>query len=219
MAKKMLGEVNLLGLDEFGQPFGMSPIWGSLIGGGAAGVTTIFARHSGNATLMANSEITGLVTGLAVSGTLFAFRSTRHAALGSVVGAILASGIAWLERQLLGTAVVATATPAAVTAATPTTPGTSGMGLPMVRSLNGLGIPQVRALNGLGIPQISARPTPQGTIPGVAGSQLAGAGLSAPPVSLLGPASPQAAHLRGVGGPMAHGLAAAYGATLLGGGR
>ena len=83
----------------------------------------------------------------------------------------------------------------------------------------GKGTQAERLVKALGIPQISARPTPQGTIPGVAGSQLAGAGLSAPPVSLLGPASPQAAHLRGVGGPMAHGLAAAYGATLLGGGR
>jgi hypothetical protein len=31
--------------------------------------------------------------------------------------------------------------------------------------------------------------------------------------------SSQAAHLKGIGGPTVHGLSAAYGATLMGGGR
>lgn len=197
---KMLGKVDLLGLNSLGQNPGLNPIWGTLIGGGSAGVATIVARQaSGKAA--AHAELVGLGFGLAVSGAMYAMRSTRHAAIGSAIGAFLATGIAWLEKTLLGGS------------------GVAGMGIPNVRALNGLGIPQARMLNGLGVPMVSPTPTPVGTIPGVAGNQLASPGLSAPPVSLLGPMSPQAAHLRGIGGPSVHGLSAAYGATLLGGGR
>jgi hypothetical protein len=210
---RSLGKVNLLGLDNIGR-FGMNPIIGAAIGGGVSGVTTIVSRHSGNASAMVHSELIGLGAGLATAGAMFAMKSTRHAALGAMVGAFLASGLAWLEKTLLGSVTVAPAAAATAAAA-----GVTGFGIPNVRALNGLGIPNVRALNGLGVPMISQNSTPAGTIPGVAGNQLASSGLSAPPVSLLGPMSPQAAHLRGIGGPMTHGLSAAYGATLLGGGR
>lgn len=209
--RRMLGNVDLLGLNNMGNNPGMSPIWGALIGGGTSGVTTIVARHS-SSKMASYPEAVGLLAGLAVSGGMYAMKSTRHAAVGSAIGAFLASGIAWLEKMLLGAETVPAPAAAAAKAV-------AGMGIPMVNPLNGLGVPQVRSLNGLGIPSISPTPQAQGTIPGVAGNQLAGAGVSAPPVSLLGPMSPQAAHLRGIGGPAVHGLSAAYGATLLGGGR
>jgi hypothetical protein len=199
MSRKMLGSIELLGLKgPFGS--GLNPIWGTVIGGGSAGITTMIARRS--ASTAPHAEAIGLGLGLAVSGAMFAMKSTRHAAIGSALGAFFASGLAWLEKTLLGSGAPV-----------------AGMGYPNVRALNGLGIPQARALNGLGVPMISPTVTPVGTIPGVAGNQLAGAGVSAPPVSLLGPTSPQAQHLRGIGGPAVHGLSAAYGATLLGGGR
>jgi len=212
---RMLGSVDLLGLNAHGMNPGLSPIWGAAIGGTTAGVTSIALRHSGNAKLMAYPEAFGLLAGLSVSGAMYAMRSTRHAAIGAAVGAALASGLAWLERLIMGPAAVAQA--AAVQAAVTT--GTKGIGVPMMRPLNGLGVPAVRPLNGFGVPAVAARTTPAGTIPGVAGNQLANAGHSMPPVSLLGATSPQAAHLLGIGGPAVHGLSAAYGATLLGGGR
>lgn len=188
MARKYLGSVNLLGLNSFGQNPGMNPIFGALIGGGVAGATAVGLRKSG----VAHADGYGLLAGLAVSGGMYAMPSTRHAALAGAVGAFLASGIAWLERSLLG----------------------GGLGIPSLRALNGLGIPMARELNGLGLPTMSPVSAPIG----VAGNQLSGGG-SAPPVSLMGQMSPQAAHLRGIGGPAVHGLSAAYGATLLGGGR
>ena len=194
MARKALGSVDLLGLNSFGMPVGMSPIIGTAIGGGVAGVGTIVLRRTSQA---GNAEAFGLLAGLAASGAMYAMKSTRHAALGGVLGAFLASGLAWLEKTFIG----------------------GGLGVPNIRALNGLGIPRARALNGLGVPMISQTSIPTGTIPGVAGNQLATPGLSAPPVSLLGPMSPQASHLRGIGGPSVHGLSAAYGATLLGAGR
>ena len=206
MARRMLGQVDLLGLNSLGQNPGLSPIVGAAIGGGAAGVTTITLRHAGSGKAAANAELFGLLAGLATSGAMYAMKSTRHAALGGAVGALLASGIAWLEKVALGGVTI-------------TPPVAAAMGIPNIRALNGLGVPMVRNLNGLGIPTISNTPHAQGTIPGVAGNQLGGPGRSEPPVSLLGPTSPQAAHLLGIGGPSVHGLSASYGATLLGGGR
>lgn len=190
MSRKYLGSVNLLGLNSFGQNPGMNPIFGALIGGGTAGVTSIALRKSG----VAHADGFGLLAGLAVSGGMYAMKSTRHAAIASAIGAFLASGISWFERSVLG----------------------GGLGMPSLRALNGLGIPMARELNGLGVPTMSPVHAPIG----VAGSQLSGShGGGTPPVSLMGAMSPQAAHLKGIGGPAVHGLSAAYGATLLGGGR
>lgn len=210
---RSLGKVDLLGLNEYGQNPGMNPIWGTLIGGGLAGTSTILARHSGKPSLVKYSEGIGLGAGLAAAGVMYAMKSTRHAALGAVIGAGLAAGIALLEKVLFG----AITAPAA--AVIPAAGGTAGLGIPQINALNGFGIPMARDLNGMGVPMISERSSPAGTIPGVAGNQLASAGHSSPPVSLMGPMSTQAAHLRGIGGPSVHGLSAAYGATLLGGGR
>lgn len=206
---KALGKVDLLGLNHLGQ-FGMSPLWGTAIGGAIGGITTIAARHSGNASVSKYAEGIGLGAGLASAGVMYAMKSTRHAAFGAALGAVFASGLALLEKLLLG----AITAPAA--AVVPAAGGTAGLAIPQVRAL---GIPMARDLNGLGVPMISDRTPPVGTIPGVAGNQLAAPGHSMPPVSLLGAMSPQAAHLRGVGGPSVHGLSSAYGATLLGGGR
>lgn len=207
-----LGKVDLLGLNAFGQNPGMNPIFGALIGGGVAGTTTILLRRADRPV---HPEGIGFLAGLAVSAGMYAMKSTRHAALAGVVGAFFASGLAFLER-VLGGSVVA---PAETVSAGEEVKGLRGLGIPQVRALNGLGIPQARALNGLGIPAASAVPTSAGTIPGVAGSQLAAPGGGNPPVSLMGSPSAAAVHLLGIGGPPVHGLAASYGATLLGGGR
>lgn len=212
---RSLGKVDLLGLNQFGQNPGLNPIWGTLIGGVTAGGTTVALRYS-NSKAGQYPEAIGLAAGLAATGALYAMKSTRHAALGALVGTFLASGIAWLEKMLTGAQTVSAPVAAAGAAVAA---GTAGMGIPDIRALNGLGIPQARMLNGLGMPNISQTPHAQGTIPGVAGNQISGPGGSNPPVSLLGNMSPQAAHLRGIGGPSVHGLSAAYGATLLGGGR
>jgi len=196
MAKKhkYLGEVNLLGLGDFGAS--LSPMSATLIGGGVAGLTSIAVGRTAKAP---NREMYGLLAGLAAAGGMYAMRSTRHLALNAAVGAILASGIAWAEKVISGRKM---------------------MGMPSVNYLNGLGIPQVSYLNGLGIPSISEQPQAVGTIPGVAGPSFAGARLGeGEPLSLLGPSTAQSEKIALMGGPAVHGLSAAYGATLLGGGR
>lgn len=218
MAKhKMLGNVDLLGLNSFGQNPGMSPILGAVIGGGTAGITTLALDHYGSGTTQVNSDVIGLGVGLAAAGIMYAMPKTRHAALGAALGAFLASGLRWLERVVFGTVQLPAATAQVASqvaaGATGTTPGMSGLGIARTRALNGLGLSTTRALNGLGIATTQQRVPPVGTIPGVAGPRLTTGGGGRPPLSLLGPNSPGAAQVRLMGGPQIHGVAGHWGAT------
>lgn len=203
---RALGTIDLLGLKDFGP--GMSPLYGTLIGGGVSAITTLTLRHTGHGRF---AELIGVGSGLAISGVMFAMKSTKRAGVGALIGTLFAAGVMLFDRYVLGNLTA----PAPVVAAG--AQAVAGMGIPDVRALNGLGIPDVRALNGLGIPMVQNRSTPAGAIPGVAGTQLGSPGQ--PPVSLLGSGTPQGMHLLGMGGPATHGLSAAYGATLLGAGR
>jgi hypothetical protein len=233
MARKqhLLGEINLLGLGFGGSPLSF---YGTLIGGGVAGVTSMTLGHVSGGTMAANRERWGLVAGLGTAGLLAAMKSTRSMAGGAVVGAFLASGLSWLEKVLLGTVQLPAAT--AATAAAVASTGTAGMGMAKIRALNGglglrrqpdgtylngLGIAQARALNGgLGLATVAAQPQSRGTIPGVHGPGFAGTQFgNAAPVSLLGRPSERSTQVSLLGGPPIHGLSAAYGATLLGQGR
>jgi hypothetical protein len=271
-----MGEVNLLGLDSFGQNPGMSPITGALIGGGVANLTSLAVGNlsmfqttstPGGTPAAANRHLYGLLAGLAATGGLWLSGPTRarHAAWGSLVGVILTEGLPMLEKFILGTvtvpAPVAQAGAAVITAAgasaaaggapapvapgvtvsaTPAPAGTSGMGMARIHALNGglgmrrqaggqylhgLGIARIHELNGarggLGLATVANQPQSVGTIPGVHGPSFAGTQLGAnkPPVNLLGNPTAQSAQVSLLGGPPVHGMGAAYGATLLGGGR
>lgn len=202
MAKaRLLGKVDLLGLNAFGQPEGKASLWGILIGGGVSNVTTLMlARGTGKAAR--HADLIGFLTGAALGGAMLSTRKYKGMGYATIAAAFITSGMKWLERVLFA--------PKAIAAAAAT--GTQGMGLPMVSALNGrLGLPSIQALNGgLGLPSISREPIPAGTIPGVAGIQVHGPGFGGPPVSLLGQRA-------GMGGPTISGLSARYGATLLGG--
>ncbi|MGH7176619.1 MAG: hypothetical protein ACREJC_04500, partial [Tepidisphaeraceae bacterium] len=69
---KLLGEVSLLGL-------GSSPLsfYGTLLGGGVAGVTSMTLGHVKGGTMAKNRELYGLLAGLGTSGILATMRSTR----------------------------------------------------------------------------------------------------------------------------------------------
>lgn len=192
---KLLGNVDLLGLNSFGEPVGMNPLWGVTIGGGTSFATSSILSRMGSGKAAAHADLIGFLAGLATGGVMYSMKSTRHAAFGAFAGAFFASGLKWLGGVLFGA---------------PTTKAVAGVGLPMVNALNGLGLPMVQALNGqIGMPAISNQSIPQGTIPGVAGPQVSG-GVGTPPINLLG-------QRLGAGGPQVSGLSARYGATLLGG--
>jgi hypothetical protein len=193
---KLLGSVDLLGLNSFGENPGINALWGVGIGGGVSFATSTILARTGKA---AHADLIGFLAGIGAGGVMYAMRSTRHAALGAFAGAFLTSGLKWLAGVLF-------APTAAVPAAATVPAGTSGVGLPMISNL---GMPSISALNGLGMPAISNTVAPQGSIPGVAGPQVSGGSFGGgPPVSLLG---------QRLGGTQVSGLSARYGATLLGG--
>jgi hypothetical protein len=192
--RKYLGEVSLLGLNEFGQNPGLKAGYGALIGGGVALATSLATAQTTHADKRVKYA---LLAGLAASGGMYAMKSTRHAAIWGALGALAGAGIAWFTK-----------------------PKAAGTGIPSVNYLNGLGIPEVNYLNGLGIPEIMPVPQSVGTIPGVHGPAFAGSRLGeSNPVNLLGAKTPQSEKIALMGGPAVHGLSASYGATLLGGGR
>jgi hypothetical protein len=208
MTTKLLGNVDLLGLNQFGENPGMNPLYGVLIGGGVAGGTSLLlSRGAPTSTATQNADLIGFLVGLASGGALYAMKSTRHAAFGALAGAFLASGLKWLEGALFGPSAPAGA---------PVSGRGRGMGLPQINALNGgFGLPQISALNGgFGLPTATNLPQSQGTIPGVAGPQVSGFGAARgggarPPVNLLG-------QQLAAGGPNISGLSARYGATLYG---
>ena len=197
---KMLGSVDLFGLNAFGQNPGLSPIYGTLIGAGAASIGGFAAGKS--ASLASKKGWVGLAAGLAASGALYASTKTRHASLGAVVGTFVAAGLPMLFSAITGQ---------------------SALGVSQVEYLNGLGVSQINYLNGLGLTSMSELPEAQGTIPGVAGQSFAGPQMGRPgssaPVDLLGASTSQSNQVSLLGGPPISGLSTAYGATLLGGGR
>lgn len=216
MARKMLGSVDLLGLNAFGENPGMNPLWGTVIGGSVSALTSITLGHvAGPGSLSNNRELIGFLAGGAVAGAMYAMPKTRHAAIGTLLGAFFASGISYLERVLLGTVSLPTATAQTATAvAAQAGAGTQGaLGIANIKALNGggLGLSTVRNLNGgLGLATIANRSRPAGTIPGVAGPRV-GNGQS--PVHLYGPQTANSRQVHLMGGPQIHGIASHYGAT------
>lgn len=191
MGKRLLGSVDLLGLNGLGQNPGLNPIFGTLIGGGVTSVTSLALRHAASGSAAANADAIGFGAGVAASLAMYAMKGTRHAAFASLAGAVFASGLRALEKLLSSP---------------------SGVGIPMIEHL---GIPQITALNGgFGMHQLGPIPQSYGTIPGVAGTQLGG---SSPPVDLLGDQSAQAQQAVLLGGPQTSGMANHYGANLFGG--
>lgn len=195
MAAQLLGKVDLLGLNAMGLPAGVHPLLGVLVGGGISTATSAMSKSR-------HAELFGLLAGVAAGGALYAAGPKyRSMGIGAIAGSIAVIGFRWLERILA---------PAKTSAAAAATTGTQGIGMATMQALNGLGIPTMQALNGsLGLPSMANTPIPAGTIPGVAGIQVSGQGMSSPPVSLLGQRT-------GTNGPSISGLSTRYGATLLG---
>ncbi len=198
-----MSKVNLLGYDEFGTPSGMNPLAGLGIAGGLSVLTGAVIR--GTATSVAwqqNSDLAAFGVGALTSGVLFATGNEAAAWVG-LGTSILASFARWLEAKVH-------TMPAPAASPAPSA-GTAGMGYATVQRL---GLP---VINQLGMATIDPVKHAYGTAPGagVAGLNFG----SAPPISLLGPGSPQqqqASLMAGPTLPRTHGLASHYGANLFG---
>jgi hypothetical protein len=209
-----MGQVDLFGLNEFGMPEGMSPLWGAVIGGGVGTGTAIAVRAlAGTTDYGKYSEGIGFLVGAASSGLLMAFPGTRAAGWAGLAVSFMTNGLRQLEEMF--------------TKSTPV----AGWGAATIEPLNGVVIeslsPGTRDINGFGVADIQQVPEAYGTIPGVYGPELpqlmgvAGPQISAgrPPIDLLQSASlPENSYHVGImNGPALHGLGTHYGSTLFGG--
>lgn len=195
-----LGDVDMFGLDPYGEPVGMKSYWGAAIGGAAAAGTAVAVRSmSKSPALLKHAEGVGLAAGVVAAGAMMAFKGSRHAGWSALASALAATLPRVIEQEFM-------AVP--VTVPLPVAPPVSGWGDVQIEPTGVL-----RPLNGgLGIATIE--PT---------GALFNGLGEGMP--RLLG-ASPQnqremTATLLGVpglGGPLAA-MAGSWGATLFGGGR
>lgn len=129
-------DVDILGLNEFGEPVGLSAIYGALIGAGAGSLGAIAARSFGSVALVNNSELVGLGAAAIAGGIMAAFPSTRHAGWVAIATGVVSNGLRAVERYFGSST-------------------TAGIGMPSIQSyprmaagMNGLGIVQAQPLNG-----------------------------------------------------------------------
>lgn len=209
-----MGQVDLFGLNEFGMPEGMNPLWGAVIGGGIGTGTAIAVRAlAGKSDYGKWSEGIGFGVAAASSGLLMAFPGTRAAGWAGLAVAFMTNGLRQLEQMFTKGG------------------GTAGWGAATIEPLNGVTIeslsPGTRDISGFGVAEIDEVPEAYGTIPGVYGPEMpqlmgvAGPQLSAgaPPVDLGQQENlpENSYHVALMNGPALHGLGAHYGATLFGG--
>jgi hypothetical protein len=111
------GNISLLGLDEFGQPYGMGAGWGATIGVGASTMTAIGVRaFAKTAPWQKWAEGIGAGVGALAGGTMMIFKKTRHAGLAALASAVIGNGLRQVETLLAPAAAAPTAD--AITAAT-----------------------------------------------------------------------------------------------------
>lgn len=224
-----MGQVDLFGLNEFGMPDGMNPLWGAVIGGGIGTGTAIAVRALGGKPTVGKtdwgkwSEGIGFAVGGLSSGLMMAFPGTRAAGWAGLAVSFMTNGLRALEQMFTKTS-----------AATKKGAHVSGWGAAVIEPLDGVTIeslsPGTRDLSGFGVADIQSVPEAYGTIPGVYGpdqSQMpqlmavAGPQLSmgAPPVDTnqQGNLPQNSYHVGLMNGPALSGLGASYGATLFGG--
>lgn len=139
-----MGEVSLLGLDEFGEPVGPSAMWGALLGGGVSVGTAIGVRMvaTPGGKVYDNAELLGAAAGVLVGGVLMAFKGTRHMGVGAALTAVVTSVPRVLEKYM-----------------NKDLKGLYGTSMERIPSLNGFGLTsmeQVPSLNGLSPQLLSA---------------------------------------------------------------
>jgi len=152
-----VGEVDMFGLDEFGEPAGGDSMWGAVIGGGVGTGTAIIARAMSQPTSKIHqfSELTGLLAGGIAGGVMMAFPGTRRMGLAAIATAFVTNGMRQLEQSLFTKPAVA-----AIPAVTPgVTPGVTTPAQPSTFGWNGVVIDPTAVIqpgmgNGFGIATI-----------------------------------------------------------------
>lgn len=140
-----MGDVSLLGLDEFGEPTGHLAIWGVLLGGGVSTGTAIGVRMAASpgGKMYRNSELIGVAAGVLTGGALMFFKGTRGMGGAALLTSII-SGIPRILESYMSKS---------------EGKGIYGTEIERIPSLNGFGLTtmeQVPSLNGMSPQLLSA---------------------------------------------------------------
>ena len=152
-----LGGVDAFGLDEMGQPVGLSPIWGTVVGTGLGTIGAIATRQFAPS-LAGKSELIGLGLSALASGGMIAFEGTRAAGWTGLASAFLNNGLRQMELMFLAPKLPEAAVDAAAAAA-------AGMGGFVIDPTEALGLVEINQTHALG----------DGGMPTLVGADLASA--------------------------------------------
>lgn len=197
-----VGQVDLFGLDEFGQNPGVDGLWGAAIGAGLSTGTSIALRAlTKNPTVHKWSEGIGFLVGGGVSGAMAAMEKTRYAGWTGLMTAFLSNGLRQVETLLFPDDA------AQMMAA---------MQKKLAAAMAKLSPEDQKVINELkgAMPELMA-PVVEFAAPVI---ETAGYLGSAPPVNLMDNShlGAGAADVQLMGGPEISGLGAHFGATLFG---
>ena len=178
------GDADMFGLDEFGQPVGLNPLWGAIAGSALGTGTTIALRRTalpGSTTARYAEGIGGLVAA-AAGGVMAVFPGSRAAGWTAIATAALNNGLRQLD-QYLQMQAVSTST------------------APPMRGWGEVTFEPRQALKGLDMVTAEERTALGSPMPTLVGDN----GLSR---------NPAAGQVRLLGGPPMSGLSSHWGATL-----
>lgn len=108
-----LGDVDAFGLDEMGQPVGLNPVWGAVVGTGLGTVGAIATRQFAPK-LAKHSELVGFGLSALASGTMIFFEGTRAAGWTGLASAFLNNGLRQMEQMFFAPSLPEQAAAAAV---------------------------------------------------------------------------------------------------------
>lgn len=91
-----LGGIDAFGLDEMGQPVGLNPVWGAVVGTGLGTFGAIATRQFAPK-LAGKSELIGFGLSALASGSMIAFEGTRAAGWTGLASAFLNNGLRQME--------------------------------------------------------------------------------------------------------------------------
>lgn len=111
-----LGDVDAFGLDEMGQPVGLNPVWGAVVGTGLGTVGAIATRQFAPK-LAKHSELVGFGLSALASGTMIFFEGTRAAGWTGLASAFLNNGLRQMEQMFFAPSLTEAAAAAGVGAA------------------------------------------------------------------------------------------------------
>lgn len=99
-----MGEVDLFGLDEFGEPVGLKTMWGALIGSGlGTGLAIGLRRFSTAGSMWANNaEGVAFLLTSAVGGAMVASHKTRAAGWTAIAASAVNNGLRYLDQMMGG---------------------------------------------------------------------------------------------------------------------